>query len=195
MVMEITETVYAATRAAWRAWLRKHHATKREIWLIYYKKGSGKPRVTYGHAVEEALCYGWIDSTVKTLGAERYVQRFTPRKRGSNWSAANLIRAERLLAAGLMTPAGAMHLPSKKAAKAYHEEHRKRTTATTVAPRDLSVALKKNMRANALWKVLTPGYKRTYIRAINDAKQPETRARRIALVVDRLARGLKAALG
>ena len=192
--MEVTESVYRATRAAWRAWLKKHHATKREIWLIYYKKDSGKPRVDYGDAVEEALCYGWIDSTVKTLDAERYAQRFTPRKKGSNWSTPNLIRVERLLAAGLMTPAGAVHLPSRKAEKAYRAEHSKRTTGTTVAPRDLSAALKKNAKADALWKVLTPGYKRTYVRWITDAKQAETRARRIAASVVRLSRGLKTIL-
>ena len=193
--MEVTESLYVATRAALRTWLKKHHATKREIWLIYHKKGSGKPRVDYGPAVEEALCYGWIDSTVKTLDAERYAQRFTPRTKGSNWSTPNLTRVERLMTAGLMTPSGAAHLPSKKAAKAYHAKHAKRTTGTTVAPLDLSSALKKDMKASAFWKVLTPGYKRTYIRWIADAKREETRARRIAAAVDRLSRGIKPILG
>ena len=193
--MDVTETVYAASRAAWRAWLKKHHATKREIWLIYYKKGSGKRRLEYAHAVEEALCFGWIDTTVKTLDPERYAQRFTPRKKGSNWSTPNLIRVQRLAAAGLMTPAGAVHIPSKEAAQAYHAKHALRTTGTIVAPPDLSSALKKNAKATALWNGLTPGYRRTWIRLITDAKRAETRARRIAKVVDYFARGIKIPLG
>ena len=190
--MEITETVYAPTRAAWRAWLKKHHTSKREIWLIYHKKGSGTVRLEYGDAVEEALCYGWIDTTVKPVDGERYAQRFTPRKPGSNWSTPNLIRVERLVAAGLMTPAGAVHIPSKKAAKEFHAKHARRTTGPSVAPRDLSAALKKNAKAQAVWKALAQGYKRTYVRWLGDVKSPEARARRIAKVVDFvLARGHK----
>src|SRR3970040_1036039 len=101
--MEITESIYLKDRKAWRAWLKKHHARKREIWLIYYKKGSGHPRVDYADAVEEALCFGWIDSIVKTMDEHRYAQRFKPRKAGSNWSGPNLERVKRLTAAGVMT--------------------------------------------------------------------------------------------
>jgi uncharacterized protein YdeI (YjbR/CyaY-like superfamily) len=137
--MEVTETVYVSTRAAWRAWLKRHHASQKVVWLIYYKKGSGKPRVEYADAVEEALCFGWIDSTTKTLDAERYVQRFTPRKKGSNWSGPNLERIKRLVAAGQMTPAGAVHLPSARAAKEYQKQHDARTTAPTRAPKELGL--------------------------------------------------------
>lgn len=193
--MEITETVSVGTRAAWRAWLRRHHATKREIWLIYHKKGSGTPRVEYGDAVEEALCFGWIDTTVKTLDAARYAQRFTPRKAGSNWSRPNLDRVKRLVAAGLMTPAGAVHLPSASAERAYRAKHELRISGTTVAPRDLSAALRANAKAVALWKVLTPGYKRLYIRWITDAKRAETRAKRVGAAVSKLAAGNKHPMG
>ena len=189
--VDITGTFYAASRARWRAWLVKHHATTREIWLIYYKRGSGRPRVEYGDAVEEALCFGWIDSTVKSIDAVRYAQRFTPRKAGSNWSTPNLLRVKRLVAAGLMTSVGVAHLPSAKQAKAFDAKHQKRLTATTRAPRDLAAAMRANAKATALWKTMTPGYKRVYIRWIGDARQPATRARRIATTVSRLARGLK----
>jgi len=189
--MDITETVYVATRAAWRAWLATHHASKREVWLIYCKKGSGQPRVEYGDAVEEALCFGWIDSTTKTLDADRYAQRFSPRKAGSNWSTPNLIRIKRLVADGLMMPAGAVHLPSKAAARAFRAKHQKRLTGTTIAPRDLASVLRATKDAASSWKSLAPGYKRLYIRWIADAKQPATRARRIATTVAKLARGLK----
>lgn len=189
--MEVSETVYAKTRSAWRSWLAKHHAAKREIWLVYYKKGFGKASVAYGEAVEEALCYGWIDSTVKTLDTERYAQRFTPRKAGSNWSTPNLDRVKRLVATGLMTPAGAIHLPSAGAAKAFRVKHQERLTGTTVAPRDLSNAMRSSARAVTFWKSLTPGYKRLYIRWMTEAKRPETRMRRIGQIVDRLERGIK----
>jgi len=104
--MEITKTFYAADRAAWRAWLEQHHDREREIWLVYYKKGSGRPRVPYNDAVEEALCFGWIDSTMKPVDADRSAQRFTPRRRGSGWSEPNKQRARRLIAEGRMTAAG-----------------------------------------------------------------------------------------
>ena len=104
--MKITETIYAKNRAGWRAWLAKNYLLKKEIWLIYYKKDSGMPRVAYSDAVEEALCFGWIDSTVKSLGKKRYCQRFTPRRDSNNWSELNKERARKLIKAGLMTGAG-----------------------------------------------------------------------------------------
>jgi uncharacterized protein YdeI (YjbR/CyaY-like superfamily) len=190
-IMDITEAIYLRSRARWRAWLKANHTSKREVWLIYYKQGTGKPRVPYGDVVEEALCFGWIDTTVKTIDAERYAQRFTPRKPGSNWSASNLMRVERLVEAGLMTPAGAVHIPSPTKAKAFHAKHRKRLTGTTVAPADLARALRAHAKAAAQWTVLTPGYRRLFVRWITDAKQEATRARRIGATVAKLARGLK----
>ena len=189
--MTIRENVYLPTRAAWRAWLKKHHKSKREIWLVYYKRGSGKPRVEYADAVEEALCYGWIDSTLKPLDAHRYAQRFTPRKRGSNWSTPNLIRVKKLVAAGLMTPAGTVHLPSARQAREFHRKHQYRLNAPTTAPPDLARALRSSPKAAAAWKSLAPGYRRLYFRWITDAKQPETRARRVKAAVTKLGRRLK----
>lgn len=183
--------VYVPTRAKWRAWLRKHHRTRREIWLLYYKKGSGKPRVEYGDAVEEALCYGWIDSTVKTLDAERYAQRFTPRKPGSNWSRPNLERVKRLVANGLMTPAGAALLPSAREARAFDAKHEKRVTGSTAAPAPLAAALRSNGKAAAFWKSLSPGYRRLYVRWATEAKKAETKERRVKKIVSLLARGVK----
>jgi len=95
-----------ATRRAWRAWLRAHHRTAKEIWLVYYRKASGRPRIAYNDAVEEALCFGWIDSQQKGIDAERVAQRFSPRRPGSPWSEMNKERLRRLIAARKMTPAG-----------------------------------------------------------------------------------------
>ena len=100
------ETFYARNREEWRAWLREHHAAAKEIWLVYYRKATGKPRVSYNEAVEEALCFGWIDSQQKGIDEERFAQRFSPRKPGSNWSESNKVRLRKLIAAGAMTPAG-----------------------------------------------------------------------------------------
>ncbi|MDX1994199.1 MAG: YdeI/OmpD-associated family protein [bacterium] len=109
--MEITETLYVEDRAAWRAWLAENHATAKEIWLITYGKTSDKPSVPYLDAVEEALCFGWIDGIAKKMDAERTAQRFTPRRPNSNWTELNKERARRLIAAGLMTEAGRAVLP------------------------------------------------------------------------------------
>jgi uncharacterized protein YdeI (YjbR/CyaY-like superfamily) len=110
--MEIGETLYVTDRKAFRTWLRTHHATKPEIWLVQYKKATGKPSLAYLEAVEEAICYGWIDSMEKSIDAERYATRFTPRRPGSNWTSTNLERARTLAAAGKMTAAGRRTLPA-----------------------------------------------------------------------------------
>src|SRR5215831_9984530 len=97
---------YAKDREAWRKWLEKNHAACQGIWLIYYKKTSGKRKLEYNDAVEEALCFGWIDSTTRPLDEKRYMQRFTPRKPKSGWSRSNKKRIEKMMSRGLMTRAG-----------------------------------------------------------------------------------------
>ena len=104
--MDITETLYITNRKQWRAWLAKHHKIKKEIWLVYYRKDSGKPRIPYNDAVEEALCYGWIDSTQKKVDDESTAQRFSPRRKGSPVSPMNKERIRRLIAKKKMTRAG-----------------------------------------------------------------------------------------
>ena len=95
--MEITKTLYVTNRKDWRKWLRKHYKTEKEIWLVYYKKGTGKPRIEYNDAVEEALCFGWIDSIVRSIDEEKHAQRFSPRKPNSKYSPANKERLRTLL--------------------------------------------------------------------------------------------------
>ena len=103
---KVTGTLHVDRAKDWRAWLRKHHKTTREIWLVYYRKETGKPRISYNDAVEEALCFGWIDSTQKKIDADRTAQRYTPRRPGSNVSEMNKARARRLVREKRMTPAG-----------------------------------------------------------------------------------------
>jgi len=109
--MEIGETLYVTNRDDFRSWLEKHHKSKKEIWLIQYKKATKKPSLNYMEAVEEALCFGWIDGLEKSMDAERYALRFSPRRPRSNWTETNKERARRLIAAGKMTEAGLATLP------------------------------------------------------------------------------------
>jgi len=104
--MEIGETLYLTTPGEFRKWLQKHHKTKKEIWLIQYKKATRKPSINYVQAVEEAICFGWIDGFEKGMDAERYATRFTPRRPKSNWTETNKERARKMIAAGKMTEAG-----------------------------------------------------------------------------------------
>jgi uncharacterized protein YdeI (YjbR/CyaY-like superfamily) len=104
--VKLGKTLYVKNRREWRAWLSKHHDTAPEIWLVYYKQHTGKPRVPYNHAVEEALCYGWIDSILKPIDADRWAQRYSPRRSTSRLSAMNRERVRRLIAAKRMTRAG-----------------------------------------------------------------------------------------
>jgi len=109
--MDVGETVTARTPAEWRRWLAKHHRDKKEIWLVYQKKTSGRSGITYDESVEEALAYGWIDGQTKSIDDKTYAGRFTPRKPNSNWSASNLARIKKLLAEGRMAEPGLALLP------------------------------------------------------------------------------------
>ncbi len=109
--MQITETLYVTNRDDWRKWLAENHATQKEIWLISYAKNSDRPSVLYLHAVEEALCFGWIDGIAKKIDPERLAQRFTPRRPKSHWTELNKERAKRLIQSGKMTEAGLKVLP------------------------------------------------------------------------------------
>jgi hypothetical protein len=109
---QIGETLYVTTRADLRRWFQKNHHAMKEIWLIQYKKATGKPSIDYVQAVEEAICFGWIDGFERSMDAERYATRFTPRRPKSNWTETNKERARRMIAAGKMTKAGLAVLPS-----------------------------------------------------------------------------------
>ena len=109
--MEIGEILTANTPADFRDWLLANHQTKQEIWLVIYKKDSGKTGISYAESIEEALCFGWIDSLAKSLDAERRVQRFSPRRKGGNWTEVNRAKARRLIDEGRMTEAGRAALP------------------------------------------------------------------------------------
>jgi len=110
--MDIGETLYVTTRDDFRRWLEANHRGKTEIWLIQYKKATKKPSIPYVEAVEEAICFGWIDGFEKGMDAERYATRFTPRRPRSNWTETNKARAKKMIAEGKMTEAGQATLPA-----------------------------------------------------------------------------------
>jgi len=103
---EMKESLTFKTRASWRSWLEKHHDKEQELWLVFYKKGSGKQGISYEDSVEEALCFGWIDGQIRSIDHDRCARRFTPRRKGSAWSESNLKRVERMKKEGKMTKAG-----------------------------------------------------------------------------------------
>lgn len=109
--MEITETLYVTNRADFRTWLEENHKSRKEIWLVQYKKAAQKPSIGYVDAVEEALCFGWVDGLQKSIDAERYALRFSPHRPNSNWTETNKERARRLIAEGRMAEAGRASLP------------------------------------------------------------------------------------
>jgi uncharacterized protein YdeI (YjbR/CyaY-like superfamily) len=176
---------YSATREEWRAWLAENHDKSKGIWLIYYKKGSGKPRVAYDDAVEEALCFGWIDSTVRRLDEEKYAQRFTPRNPGSGWSEVNIRRMEKLIGDGRVTEAGL--------AKYRNPEAHRSTTRDLdhVVPLGFAEALEKEPKALEYFEKLPPSQTKLFFRWINSAKRDETKQKRIAESVELLAQGKK----
>lgn len=169
-------SIHPETRAEWRAWLEQNHMRAKGIWFIAYKKSTGKPRVEYEESVEEALCFGWIDSKGSKLDEERSMQWFAPRKVGSNWSGPNKERVERMIAAGLMTPAG---LTKIEAAKADGSWNALDAVEALEIPPDLEAALRSYSAARENFEAFPRSVKRGILEWIVSAKKPETRAKRV----------------
>jgi uncharacterized protein YdeI (YjbR/CyaY-like superfamily) len=170
-------SVHPLTRAEWRAWLEQHHGRAEGVWLVSYKQATGKPRVTYDEAVEEALCFGWVDSKGNKLDEERSLLWFAPRKRGSGWSRPNKERVERLSAAGLMTPAGQAKIDAAQADGSWSLLD---AVENMEIPPDLAEALASYTAATGNFAAFPPSAKRGILQWIVQAKTPATRAKRIA---------------
>jgi uncharacterized protein YdeI (YjbR/CyaY-like superfamily) len=161
----------------WRTWLSKNHDTATEVWLVFSKKKNRTPSIAYESAVEEALCYGWIDSIIRAMDNRCYARKFTPRKEQSKWSPANKARVERLIRARRMTPAGLSKINAAR--KSGHWDRPDRPVITDEIPEELARALKRNAQAREFFESLRPSHKRRYIGWISVAKRPETRERRV----------------
>ena len=182
------KSYYAKDRKAWRKWLEKNHATSDGVWLIYDKKASGKKRLEYSDAVEEALCFGWIDSTLRPLDDERYMQRFTPRKPNSGWSALNKQRIEKMIDQDLMAKAGLEKIEEAKRNGAWEKlDH----IEALKLPEDFEKALEKNKKAKTNFENFPQFTKKQFLYRINSARRPETRKERIMLLVKMAAANKK----
>lgn len=170
-------SVHPLTRAEWRAWLAAHHARVEGVWLVTFKKATGKPRVEYGEAVEEALCFGWVDSKPNKLDDARSLLWFAPRKGGTGWSKANKERVERLIAAGLMTPAG---LAKVDAAKADGTWELLDAVEALEVPPDLTAEFAKYPHAAGHFAAFPRSVRRGILEWILQARRAETRAKRVA---------------
>lgn len=186
---ETEETFFAGSRAAWRAWLEKNHGSKNEIWLILLKVHVKRRCVSYDEAVEEALCFGWIDGKMRRIDDEKHGIRFTPRKPGSAWSDLNKRRVSRLVKKGRMTRAGLAKVEEAKNRGTWERGSGKRETDEV--PPDLGKALERNRKAARNFESFAPSYRRMYVAWVLDAKREDTRRRRIRIVVRRSAMNTK----
>ena len=179
--------VFFAAPAQMEAWLDEHGETSDGIWLKFAKKASGIRSVVYAEAVEIALCHGWIDGQVKRLDEQHYLQRFTPRRARSKWSKINREKAERLIAAGRMRPAGLREVERAREDGRWAEAYDAPSTATV--PDDFRVALEAEPAAREFFESLGSTKRYAFLYRIRDAKRPETRAKRIAEYVKLLREG------
>ena len=188
----MSKALHVNKREDWRQWLEKNHDKEREVWLIFYKKHTGQPRVPYDDAVEDALCFGWIDSIVKRIDDEKYAQKFTPRKRDSKWSELNKKRVKKMIQEGRMTEAGlALINAAKKSGKWEQVISQPKEFAI---PPEVIKAISANKKAWENFNNLAPSYKKQYIGWITTAKKEETRQRRLKEAVEILAQGKKLGL-
>lgn len=186
-------TIVVKDRAEWRTWLAANHAHQSEVWLVYHKKHTGKSSVAYGASVEEALCFGWVDSLIKRLDDSKYARKFTPRKENSQWSPSNILRAEKMMRLGLMTEPGLQMVAAAKRLGTWQAPARKPTLSFEM-PVEFAQALKENPPAAQTFNNLAPTYQKQYLGWIEVAKRPETRAQRIQEAIHLLVEGKKLGL-
>jgi len=164
-------------REAWRAWLAENHATAESLWLVFHKKHTGKAGLTYDEAVEEALCFGWIDGILKRIDDEKHMNRFCPRRKNSIWSERNKQRVRRMIEAGRMTEAGLVKIREAKENGQWDRAAEREDVA--IVPAELTAALAKDERARLNFEKLAASYRRQFIYWVGTAKREETRRKRV----------------
>lgn len=177
------------SRMEWRSWLQRNHDKADLVWLVYYKKHTGKPSINYADSVEEALCFGWIDSIKRSIDEEKYAYKFTPRRSKSKWSPLNIKRAKKLIDEGKMTQAG-LELFNQR--EDYPDEFIKAKASKDLSlPAEMEAALRSNEEAWKNFTNLAPGYRKQYIGWLITAKKPETRERRLKEAIRLLSQNKK----
>lgn len=189
MNLDISSALYFADRTEWRKWLEQNHAKEKEALLIHYRKGSSKTSLNHFDAVEEALCFGWIDSILKRIDDERFVLKYTPRKPNSIWSKVNRDKAEQLIADGKMTKAGLVKIEEAKRNGNWDNAYTSLIKDTL--PADLKQALLKNKKDWWNFQKFAGTYRNMYISWLNSARTATTKQKRIAEVIYRSERNIK----
>jgi uncharacterized protein YdeI (YjbR/CyaY-like superfamily) len=183
----VTDAIYFESPEQFRAWLEEHHATATEVWVGYWKKHTGKDSLTWSQAVDEALCFGWIDGVLRRVDDERHIQRFTARKPTSNWSAVNIAKVEQLRAEGRMRPAGeaafALRRDEKSGVYSYEQRH-----LAAFEP-EQEERFRANTAAWEYWSAAPAGYRKMATWWVTSAKKPETRERRLTTLIEESAAG------
>lgn len=187
--MEYENTFYAENAKSWRQWLAEHHDSETSVWLIIYKKDSGVPSVYYPEAVDEALCFGWVDSKPNFRDDNSYYQFFAPRNPKSNWSKVNKAKVARLIKEGRVAPSGYAVIEEAKKNGAWNALDE---VDNLVVPEDLQAALVQVPEAQRYFDAFPPSSKKTILEWIHNAKRPETRAKRIEETVRLAEKNIRA---
>jgi uncharacterized protein YdeI (YjbR/CyaY-like superfamily) len=181
------DPIYFGSPQEFYDWLEEHHETEDEVYVGFYKQHTGKRAMSWSEAVDQALCFGWIDSRANSIDEDRYMQRFTPRKPGSNWSKINVEKVARLKEAGLMRPAGLAAFEKRSDGRtgvySFEREHAE-------LPPEYEEQLRANAAAAAYFEAKPPWYRRAATHWVVSAKREETRLRRLAQLIEDSARGL-----
>lgn len=183
---------FFAIRSEWRSWLEKNHASSDGIWFVYYKGHTGQPSVSYEDSVDEALCFGWIDSIIRKIDDDKYARKFTARKTDSKWSETNKKRVNKLIKSGQMTDAGMIKINAAKKNGKWIEVIK--IPAFEDLHPEFKIALEKNNAAKNNFFKLAKSYRRQYIAWICTAKRPETRNKRILEAIELLGKNKKLGL-
>jgi uncharacterized protein YdeI (YjbR/CyaY-like superfamily) len=181
------KTFAAETAEQWRKWLAEHHDCESDVWLVFYKRHTGRKSIAYEDAVDEALCFGWIDSLIKRLDDDRYARKFTPRNADSKWSTLNRRRYAALQQSGRLMPAGVARPPTDRDGDAPR-------LPSSGVPKHIADALKRHPVAWSFFQRLAPSHQRQYMVWINSAKRPETRLKRLNEAIRKLKSGKKPGL-
>src|SRR5262245_47281361 len=187
MPSKALKTFQAESVEHWRQWLADHHDSESEVWLIFYKRHSGRTSIAYDDALDTGLCFGWVDSLVNRLDEERYARKFTPRKPDSRWSTINRKRYAQLKASGRLTQAGLNRAPTERT-------YEIRRPSPSKVPQYIQEALRRHPAAWSYFESLAPSYRRVYIAWIDSAKQQATKLRRLEEAIGLLASGKKLGL-
>jgi uncharacterized protein YdeI (YjbR/CyaY-like superfamily) len=182
--MKLTNTLYVQNGVEWRAWLEQNHQSVRELWLIFYKAGTGIPSISYDDALDEALCFGWIDSIIQRIDDEKYARKFTPRTNTNKWSEVNKKKIARLIRENRMTEAGLRKIPDLSG---FDESAPTPKRSAMVIPPEIEKAIQANPQAWENYSRLAPSQRRNYIGWVLSAKKAETVDKRLKEIIDDLA--------